>query len=169
VKQLLLVLSLAWLGACHEEPPIVIKFEPMDGAASHPASTVLVDAAARSSVDGSAAHATTDGGAAHAAAEAGATKGHVAPTTDGGKGLPAVAAGGACKTADDCLVVPVECCDCANGGKQQAANKQQAKAIAASREKSCKNAMCTMMISTDPSCGMRANCVSGKCVMEKKK
>ncbi len=70
-----------------------------------------------------------------------------------------------CKVAADCVVEPLECCDCANGGKQHAITKKAAAAGKAAHAAKCKTAMCTMMLSTDPSCGMRADCVDGACVM----
>lgn len=74
-----------------------------------------------------------------------------------------------CKVAADCVVEPVDCCDCANGGKQHAISKKAAAAAKAARTERCKTAMCTMMLSTDPSCGQRADCVDGACVMAAKK
>jgi hypothetical protein len=70
-----------------------------------------------------------------------------------------------CKVAADCVVEPLDCCDCANGGKQHAIAKKAAAASKAARAERCKTKMCTMMLSTDPSCGQRADCVDGQCVM----
>ena len=70
-----------------------------------------------------------------------------------------------CKVAADCVVEPADCCDCANGGKQHAIPKKAAAASKAARAERCKTTMCTMMLSTDPSCGQRADCVDGQCVM----
>ena len=70
-----------------------------------------------------------------------------------------------CKVAADCVVEPLDCCDCANGGKQHAIAKTAAAASKAARAERCKTTMCTMMLSTDPSCGQRADCVDGQCVM----
>lgn len=70
-----------------------------------------------------------------------------------------------CKVAADCVVEPLDCCDCANGGKQHAIAKKAAAAAKAARAERCKTTMCTMMLSTDPSCGQRAGCVDGQCVM----
>ncbi|MCA1665611.1 MAG: hypothetical protein LC659_15310, partial [Myxococcales bacterium] len=70
-----------------------------------------------------------------------------------------------CKVAADCVIEPVDCCDCANGGKQHAIAKKAAAAAKAARAGRCKGKMCTMMLSTDPSCGQRAQCVEGACVM----
>jgi hypothetical protein len=131
------------LVACRDEPTIVIKFEPSD----------LAGAARPSSADAApAVKAPADlGGAAVAAApDAGAKK------------------AAECKTAADCVVEPAECCDCANGGKQHAIAKTHASASKAARAKKCAGVMCTMMLSTDPTCGMRADCVSGACVMATK-
>jgi hypothetical protein len=142
VKRLLIAVVL--LVGCKEEPPIVIKFEPLDAAAVKPAATA--DAAAPM----------------------------IAPTpriADAGVARAPVKKGGApeCKTAADCVVLPVECCDCANGGKQEAVAKTKAAAIKSERAGKCKGAMCTMMVSTDPTCGKRPECVEGQCTMVEKK
>jgi hypothetical protein len=135
---------------CREEPPIIVKFEPSDLAAALPRAGAAVDAAVRSAI-------VVDAGpAAVAVVDAGVEK------------KPAAAAG-ECKVAADCSVVPVDCCDCANGGKQQAMAKAQVAKFNAAREKRCKNAMCTMMFSTDPTCGKRAECVGGRCQLVEKK
>ncbi len=73
-----------------------------------------------------------------------------------------------CKVAADCVIEPLDCCDCANGGKQHAIAKKQAAASKAARAERCKSTVCTMMLSTDPSCGQRAACVDGACVLVKK-
>jgi len=67
-----------------------------------------------------------------------------------------------CKVDDDCTLVPEACCDCANGGKLVAMTKT---AAAQRAKKDCKNVMCTMMISTDPTCGSRPACLAGTCGM----
>ena len=73
--------------------------------------------------------------------------------------------GGRVQAAADCVVEPTDCCDCANGGKQHAIPKKLAAAQKAARAERCKATACTMMLSTDPSCGERADCVDGQCVM----
>jgi hypothetical protein len=130
---------------CHEEPPIVIKFEPADLAGKAAAAATVADA----------------GAAAAKPTEAGAVA--KAPT-------PAPAKKGApeCKTAADCEVAAVECCDCANGGKQQSVTHAAAAQLKKDREKKCKDTMCTMMVSTDPTCGKRPDCVEGQCTMVQK-
>jgi hypothetical protein len=101
--------ALAWLvGGCHEEPTIVIRFEPADLAKAKP-------------------------------------------------GKPAE-----CKVASDCDVEPVDCCDCSSGGKQHAVTKVARKAA---YEKRCDHVMCTMMLSTDPSCPKHPDCVAGACML----
>jgi hypothetical protein len=67
------------------------------------------------------------------------------------------------------VLEPLDCCDCANGGRQHAVPKKQLAKVKAERAKRCKNAMCTMMLSTDPTCGQQADCVAGECVMVPKK
>ena len=86
--------------------------------------------------------------------------------------VPSVAVPGAapravlgCQTADDCGVVPVDCCDCAQGGKQEALSKKGIAAAQSARQARCKDMMCTMALSTDPSCTRKAACVEGKCVL----
>jgi hypothetical protein len=141
----LFVLCVGVLG-CREEPAIVIKFEPNDLAQAPKAATTV-----------------TDGGLAAAKpAPADAAAKPAEPT-------PAKKGPAECKTAADCVVEPAECCDCANGGKQHAIPKAHAAASKAERKKRCKDTMCTMMLSTDPTCGQRADCVAGSCVMAAKK
>jgi len=133
------LLSLSSLGVvgCREEPTIVIKFEPNDLAgAAKPA----------------------DLGAAPKPAD-------LAVVAVEKKKPKAAGTAAECKVAADCVVEPVDCCDCANGGRQHAVPKKQLAKVKAERAKRCKNAMCTMMLSTDPSCGQRADCVDGACVM----
>lgn len=70
-------------------------------------------------------------------------------------------ASAACKTDADCTIEVDGCCDCANGGKQKAVSKRRAPGTP---KPPCDSA-CTMMISTDPSCGRRAACVEGSCAL----
>src|SRR4051812_2587343 len=122
---------------CREEPTIVIKFEPND-MTGHAVVTKPADLA------------TAPTPPDMAAAAVGKKKPPAKPE---------------CKTAADCVVEPLDCCDCANGGKQHAVAKKVAAASKAARAEKCKGKMCTMMLSTDPSCGERAACVDGACVM----
>lgn len=124
---------MAALCGCHEDPPIVIRFEPNDMSGSK-------IAAAPVQLDGAIA-------APHLAEPVGAKK------------------KAECKVKADCIVTPVDCCDCANGGKQQAIAKLTAVASKAARDKRCKGALCTQMFSTDPTCGKRADCQDGTCVL----
>ena len=135
-----LLFSVFLLG-CREEPSIVIKFEPND-------------------LSGGAV-------AAKPADMATAPK----PPAPADMAVAAKKKSGApeCKVAADCVVEPVECCDCANGGKQEAVSKKAAAASKKARADKCKAAMCTMMLSTDPTCGMRADCVDGACTLVPKK
>ena len=143
-----LFLGLAGLGlsGCHQEPPIVVKFEPNDLKAA-PAPAVDSGAAPSSHADLGRAD------AAKPAAEA-------VPPTHHGKAE--------CRVAADCTVAPADCCDCANGGKEQAVPKHAEAKLKAARAKRCKGVMCTMMLSTDPTCGKRADCVEGRCVLAEK-
>jgi hypothetical protein len=135
-----------WLVACRDEPTIVIKFEPNDMTAAAAARAPSVDAAPAVA----APKAPADLGAA--------AKGPIALVPDKKS---------ECKTAADCVVEPAECCDCANGGKQHAIPKSRAAASKAARAKRCVDVACTMMLSTDPTCGMRPDCVAGACAMIK--
>ncbi len=122
--------------ACHEEPTIVIKFEPNDLAQ----------------------RASTDAGAApkQVARDAGAA--------DAGAKL-VVVKGAACKTAADCVAVKADCCDCNNGGSQRAVGKSEAAKLDKALKAKCKGMMCATMISNDPSCGKKADCVAGACAL----
>lgn len=140
------VLLLLGVVGCREEPTIVIKFEPND----------MTGIAPSKPADMTAAPATK--GADLAVAETTPKKGFQK------KGAPPE-----CRVAADCVVEPLDCCDCANGGKQHAIAKKAAAAAQAARAAKCKSAVCTMMLSTDPSCGQRAECVDGACVMAAKK
>jgi hypothetical protein len=121
---------------CHEEPTIVIKFEPNDAAMkpadmARPADmTRIADMTPAKVASKEAKH--------------------------------------ECKRATDCALEALDCCDCANGGKQHAVPKKQLAKLKAERAKRCKDAMCTMMLSTDPTCGQQADCVQGACVMAPK-
>jgi hypothetical protein len=137
-----------FIAGCREEPTIVIKFEPNDMSG-----VKVADMSARKPAD----LATAPADLAVVAAKGGAGK-----AAKAGKGAAE------CKAAADCVIEPVECCDCANGGKQHAVSKKVAAATKAARAQKCKTAVCTMMLSTDPSCGQRADCVDGACVMIKK-
>jgi len=138
---------------CRDEPTIVIKFEPNDMSGAK--------GAAAKAGDLGAATKPADLATAVTAAKP-ADLGPIA-TKKGEKGKAAE-----CKVAADCVVMPVDCCDCANGGKQHSVPKKQAAALKAAHAEKCKAALCTMMLSTDPSCGQRPDCVDGACEMVKK-
>lgn len=125
---------------CHEEPTIVIRFEPTDADVKpSPSPSIRVVASPSPTPTPMPAH--------------------VPPVKHAKK---------ECKVDADCAVVPEDCCDCANGGRQQAIPKKQVAAHQTERGKRCGKVMCTMMFSTDPTCGMRAACVAGQCTMLKK-
>ena len=129
-------LALQAFSGCHEEPTIVIRFEPSDAdvrAAARPTPTPTPT-----------------------------------PTFIGGAPVQ-VKRASECKVAADCVAVPDDCCECANGGKLRAIPKSKAAAAKAERVAHCKHIMCPMMVSNDPTCGMRADCVAAECVMAKKK
>lgn len=127
---------LSGCSGCHEEPTIVIRFEPSDADVKM---HVVTPSPTPSPTP---------------------TPSPVVTSKPGKK---------ECKVAADCVVLPEDCCDCANGGKQHAIAKSKLAAAKADRAAHCKHTMCTMMISTDPTCGMRADCVAGQCGMVKKK
>ena len=135
-----LALVVGILGAgCHEEPTIIIRFEPTD-ADVKPSSSARAPSPTPT------------------------------PTpTPAPKIVPPVKhAKKECKVDADCEVVPEDCCDCANGGRQQSIPKSHVAAFKKERGKRCGKVMCTMMFSTDPTCGMRAQCLSGQCELKKK-
>ena len=138
------VLCAVLFAGCKEEPTIVIKFEPNDLSS--------VAKAADLGVRRDLATAAPDLG------------GTTIKTAHG----PSSKKPAECRVASDCVLEPADCCDCANGGKQHAIPKKLAAESKAAREQRCKNIACTMMMSTDPSCGQRADCVDGVCVMAKK-
>lgn len=141
------VLLLA-LGACHEEPTIVIKFEPNDLAA----------AAARRD-GGSAAKATPADGGVKAAVDGGAKAASPAPKDDPKQT--------ACKSDADCVAIPADCCGCSAGGTQVAVAKADKAKTMAARAKSCgATTACITMLSTDPSCAKKAACEKARCVLK---
>src|SRR5690242_5299495 len=105
VAVLLFVVPFA-LGGCKEEPTIVIKFEPNDLSGPK-----AVDLSTRTTM---ATAAAPDGGSA---------------VVDEGKGKPGKGAA-ECRVAADCVVEPVDCCNCNNGGRQHAIAKAKAAASA---------------------------------------
>jgi hypothetical protein len=130
------IMLVSGCNGCHEEPTIVIRFEPTD--ADVKPSPVVVASPSPTPTP---------------------TPAHMAPAKHAKK---------ECKADADCAVVPEDCCDCANGGRQQSIPKKQVAAHQTERGKRCGKVMCTMMFSTDPTCGMRAACVAGQCAMAKK-
>jgi hypothetical protein len=130
VKRIILVLAAVVAAAgCHEEPTIVIRFEPTVDGAAQVAAPKRVDAA-------------------------------TAPDLGG----PAE-----CKSAADCAVEPDDCCDCAHGGRLRPVARAQLSARRAARQSRCKEQMCAAMLSTDPSCEAKPECVGGHCVLALRK
>jgi hypothetical protein len=125
------------VGACKQEPTIVIKFEPND--LSGPAGLAGKSTAAPA----------TDGGGGGVV--------HAAP--------PAKPADAECKTAADCAAVDEDCCNCSSGGKRVVMAVQKALAHSTALAKRCKGTVCTAMMSNDPSCTKVADCVEGKCAL----
>lgn len=75
--------------------------------------------------------------------------------------------GDECKTADDCVLERVDCCDCSSGGAQQAVPKTKVKALRAQLKAKCKDMVCAAVVSDHPSCASTADCVNGRCVLRK--
>ncbi len=140
--------------ACREEePPTTLHFQVTRPAAEKVRLAVMADA-------------STPGGSAPARAK---PEPAPRPSPPAAAEMPRTGGGaattGECKRAADCVVEPADCCDCANGGKQHAITRARAAASRAARAKRCRDVMCTMMYSTDPSCGKRAGCVDHRCVL----
>jgi len=68
-----------------------------------------------------------------------------------------------CKTDKDCVLVPDDCCSCAEGGKQRAIPKKQKDSYEKERKKRCGETACIEAVSTDPSCSQRPFCGAGIC------
>lgn len=126
--------------ACEREPAIVIRFD-------------LVDLSGRDLQRSRDLAAPNDAASAPDAATAPAAR--VAP----------VPASARCHADADCVLVPDGCCGCANGGKQVPALAREQKKLVAAQHAQCKDVMCTMMVSNDPTCGKRVGCIEGSCVM----
>jgi hypothetical protein len=129
-------IALAW--GCHEEPTIVIQFQAADlsGARAPDA------AAARAPDMAPKAAATPSPASAKLPVEATRCKGHA-----------------------ECVSVPVDCCDCNNGGALHAVAKRWASAHKAERAKRCADTMCTAAMSADASCKQHAACVAAACAL----
>ena len=66
-----------------------------------------------------------------------------------------------CQEDEDCIYVQNGCCDCANGGEDDAINEDQQTAFLENFD--CTTVTCTML-ATDPPCGSGTiTCESGKC------
>ena len=74
------------------------------------------------------------------------------------KARPAPAAAVDCKTDADCVLVPDDCCDCSQGGKQRAIPKKEKDSYEKDRKKRCADTACTESVSTDPSCSQTPFC-----------
>jgi hypothetical protein len=70
----------------------------------------------------------------------------------------------ACKVDSDCALVPTDCCDCNNGGKQKAILARDRASYERSRQGRCTDTLCPAVVSQDPSCAaMAAVCKEGRC------
>jgi hypothetical protein len=161
------------LCGCQREPTIVVRFEPNDlagatAAPPAPAAEKPAVAAEKPAVAADKPAVAADKPAAKPAPvtdKPAAAADKPAPMTD----KPAVAAdkgAAACKSAADCAVAPVDCCDCSQGGKQHAVARRAAAALAAARKARCKDTMCPMVLSNDPSCAEGPACEKGECVLK---
>jgi hypothetical protein len=81
------------------------------------------------------------------------------------KPKPAPASNVDCKKDADCVLVPDDCCDCSQGGKQHAIPKKQKDAYEKDRHKRCATTQCMEMISQDLSCTQHPFCGAGICEM----
>jgi hypothetical protein len=69
----------------------------------------------------------------------------------------------ACVADTDCDIVPKECCPCNHGGKVIAVAKNM-RQHTKFESGACKDRVCPMFISKDPSCkASGVKCVAGKC------
>jgi len=133
---LALSFALAFAG-CDHEPAIVVRFDTRDLAGA--------DAGKPNDASAPAKLANDDAGVVHEASK------------------PPL--GPACKVEADCTLIVDGCCDCANGGKLAPALKRDEAKLAKAHQAACKGTMCTMMVSTDKSCGSRPACVDGHCAL----
>lgn len=70
----------------------------------------------------------------------------------------------ACKVDSDCALVPADCCDCSNGGKQKAILARDKATYERARQGRCADTLCAAVVSQDPSCAATsAVCKEGKC------
>jgi hypothetical protein len=133
------VVVLIAAAACQREPAVIIRFDASDMAGRDLAKAADLT--------------LPQGGAIDLAG---------APAAEAKK---AEAKGPACKVDADCAAITDGCCDCANGGKLRVvAKKEEAKLVKAQRA-GCKDVMCTMAVSNDPTCDKRAACVDGACTL----
>lgn len=147
-----LLLSLVFAGtACRKEPTFVVRFDPIDQA---PSVAAPVASQAGPGVDRAVA------GAPSAAPTAAASDGGAGRASD----VPVARKANDCKRASDCVLVPLDCCGCNQGGRQTAIARAKRQEHAAAQAR-CKDQMCMQMLSNDPSCSMAAGCVEGRCAL----
>lgn len=68
-----------------------------------------------------------------------------------------------CKSDDDCTLIKADCCGCSQGGKQIAIPRAEISARQAKLMAECKGIFCAQVMSPDPSCKLKAQCVDGRC------
>ncbi|MFQ6010008.1 MAG: hypothetical protein ACE5J7_02715 [Candidatus Aenigmatarchaeota archaeon] len=68
-----------------------------------------------------------------------------------------------CVSDSDCVKVDAGCCGCTAGGKATAINKNFVEQWDANLTGSCKDIVCAMVMSDDPSCFAEPKCVQGEC------
>jgi|SRR5580704_2414259 hypothetical protein len=68
-----------------------------------------------------------------------------------------------CSTDDDCTEITQGCCSCREGGKNMAIGKKSAKKY--ERLQNCQDIMCAQVISNDETCGQKAHCIEGQCLL----
>ena len=69
------------------------------------------------------------------------------------------------KAADinQCVKVKADCCGCQEGGKNIPINRNYKSYWESKLRKKCKDVMCPMVISNDPSCSQKVSCIDNRC------
>jgi hypothetical protein len=69
----------------------------------------------------------------------------------------------ACGADSDCVAVAGDCCGCFAGGSQGVVTRAKLDEFEAARAKRCTEAVCVTLMSSHPSCSLKARCVNGSC------
>jgi len=70
-----------------------------------------------------------------------------------------------CLQDSGCTLVKADCCGCNAGGKRTAINKLYLDYWEQRLDMSCRDTVCTAVISNDISCSAEARCIKGKCAV----